>query len=142
MWLCQHRKTFVIVASLYLIMIAKFVTSFRCSRNFARTTSQRFLYTKPVLLEGISRSDALKSLTGWQVVSGRDAIQKSFAFDNFVDAFGFMTKVAIISEKMNHHPEWFNVYNKVDVVLSTHDCSGLSQLDIKLASEMDRLKSG
>ena len=122
-------------------MIANFATPLKFYGCTARRASQRFLYSKPVLLEGTSKSKALESLNGWQVVSGRDAIQKSFVFENFVDAFGFMTKVAIISEKMNHHPEWFNVYNKVDVVLSTHDCSGLSLLDIKLALEMDRLSS-
>ena len=132
---------YIIVASSFMIMIAKFVTPLKFYECAARKTSQRFLYVKPVLLEGTPRSEALGSLNGWQLVSGRDAIQKSFVFENFVDAFGFMTKVAIVSEKMNHHPEWFNVYNKVDVVLSTHDCCGLSQLDIKLASEMDRLSS-
>ena len=131
----------IILASLYMIMIANFATPLKFYGSTARRASQRFLYNKPVLLEGASKSKALESLNGWQVVSGRDAIQKSFVFENFVDAFGFMTKVAIISEKMNHHPEWFNVYNKVDVVLSTHDCSGLSLLDIKLALEMDRLSS-
>lgn len=77
--------------------------------------------------------------SGWAMVDGRDAIQKKFVFDNFVDAFGWMTKVAIWSEKWNHHPEWFNVYKTVEVVLTTHDVGGLSAQDAKLARKMDAL---
>ena len=76
---------------------------------------------------------------GWQEVEGRDAIQKEFKLKNFVDAFGFMTRAAIWAEKWNHHPEWSNVYNRVDVVLTTHSVDGLSELDIKLAKKMDQL---
>lgn len=76
---------------------------------------------------------------GWTMVEDRDAIQKSFVFKNFIDAFGWMTRVAIWAEKWNHHPEWFNVYKTVDVTLSTHDVGGLSALDIKLARKMDAL---
>lgn len=76
---------------------------------------------------------------GWEMVGDRDAIQKTFVFDNFVDAFGWMTKVAIWAEKWNHHPEWDNVYNTVNVVLTTHDVGGLSSLDAKLARKMDSL---
>ena len=77
--------------------------------------------------------------TGWTMVEGRDAIRKTFVFDNFVDAFGWMTRVAIWAEKWDHHPEWFNVYKTVDVTLSTHDVDGLSSLDAKLARKMDAL---
>ena len=94
---------------------------------------------KPTLLSGKIREDAIRSLIGWDVLVCRDAIQKNFIFDDFVEAFGFMTKVAIICEKMDHHPEWQNIYNKVDVTLTTHDCKGLSQLDIDLARKMDQL---
>jgi 4a-hydroxytetrahydrobiopterin dehydratase len=73
------------------------------------------------------------------MVEGRDAITKTFIFDNFVAAFGWMTQVAIWAEKWNHHPEWSNVYRTVDVVLSTHDVGGLSSLDAKLARKMDSL---
>ena len=76
---------------------------------------------------------------GWEMVEGRDAIQKTFKFENFVDAFGFMTRAAIWAEKWNHHPEWFNVYNRVEVVLTTHDAGGLSTLDVKLARKMETL---
>ncbi len=76
---------------------------------------------------------------GWAMVEGRDAICKTYKFANFVDAFGWMTKVAIWSEKWNHHPEWSNVYNKVEVVLTTHDVDGISALDAKLARKMDSL---
>lgn len=77
--------------------------------------------------------------TGWAMAEGRDAIAKTFAFDNFVDAFGWMTRVAFWAEKWNHHPEWRNVYKTVEVVLSTHDVGGLSALDARLARKMDAL---
>ena len=79
------------------------------------------------------------SNAGWQHDNTRDAVQKTFKFDNFVEAFGFMTRAAIHAEAMNHHPEWFNVYNRVDVTLTTHDAKGLSALDIKLAGILDGL---
>jgi 4a-hydroxytetrahydrobiopterin dehydratase len=77
--------------------------------------------------------------TGWEMAEDRDALKKRFEFDNFVDAFGWMTRVAIWAEKWNHHPEWFNVYKTVEVTLSTHDVGGLSSLDAKLARKMDAL---
>ena len=77
--------------------------------------------------------------TGWEVQEERDAIAKRFVFENFVDAFGWMTRVAFWAEKWNHHPEWSNVYKTVDVVLTTHDVGGLSALDAKLARKMDGL---
>lgn len=76
---------------------------------------------------------------GWEMVDGRDAIIKTFRFKNFVDAFGWMTRAALWAEKWNHHPEWFNVFNRVEVTLTTHDANGLSQLDLKLARKMDAL---
>ncbi len=76
---------------------------------------------------------------GWEMVEGRDAIHKSFVFGNFVEAFGWMTQVAIWAEKWDHHPEWFNVYKTVDVTLTTHDVGGLSALDAKLARKMEGL---
>lgn len=76
---------------------------------------------------------------GWEMQDGRDAIRKTFVFDNFVDAFGWMTRAAIWAEKWNHHPEWDNVYKTVNVVLTTHDVGGLSTLDAKLARKMDSL---
>ncbi|MFV0244147.1 MAG: 4a-hydroxytetrahydrobiopterin dehydratase [Qingshengfaniella sp.] len=77
--------------------------------------------------------------TGWQDVPGRDAIRKEFRFASFNAAFGWMTRAALIAEKMNHHPEWSNVYNRVEVVLTTHDAGGLSDLDVQLAKRMDAL---
>ena len=77
--------------------------------------------------------------TGWQMVEGRDAIHKTFQFADFVEAFGWMTRTALWAEQWNHHPEWFNVYNRVEVTLSTHDVGGLSTLDAKLARKMDGL---
>jgi len=76
---------------------------------------------------------------GWSMVDGRDAIHKTFQFKNFVEAFGFMTKAAIWAEKLNHHPEWSNVYKTVEVTLTTHDTGGLSELDGKLAAKLDQL---
>jgi 4a-hydroxytetrahydrobiopterin dehydratase len=84
-----------------------------------------------------ARRDALAELTGWDQVEDRDAIEKSFKFKSFNEAWGFMSRVALAAEKLNHHPEWFNVYNRVDILLSTHDCGGLSELDIKLAKRID-----
>lgn len=77
--------------------------------------------------------------TGWAAVPGRDAIRKVWKFRNFSEAWGFMTRAALKAEALNHHPEWRNVYNVVDVTLSTHDCGGLSALDLDLARAMDRL---
>ncbi|PZX18870.1 4a-hydroxytetrahydrobiopterin dehydratase [Palleronia aestuarii] len=76
---------------------------------------------------------------GWSEVEGRDAIEKTFRFRNFVEAFGFMARVALHAEKLDHHPEWRNVYRTVEVTLTTHDVDGLSPLDIRLAKRMDAL---
>ena len=83
------------------------------------------------------RDEVLSGMAGWRHLSGRDAIQKTFRFGDFAEAFGFMARIAIIAEKMNHHPEWFNVYNRVDVTLTTHDADGLTMKDIELARAMD-----
>jgi 4a-hydroxytetrahydrobiopterin dehydratase len=80
---------------------------------------------------------AVLSDTGWHAVEGRDAITKTYHFKTFMDAFGWMTQIAMIAETMNHHPEWENIYNRVTVTLTTHDMGGLSQLDVDLAQEMD-----
>ena len=94
-------------------------------------------------VETLSDRSVLEPLieSGWVLEEGRDAIRKEFKFKNFVDAFGFMTRAGIWAEKWNHHPEWSNVYNRVDVVLITHDVDGLSELDVKLAKKMDALAS-
>lgn len=83
--------------------------------------------------------EALTDLEGWQKVEGREAIQKIFKFKDFNAAFGFMTRAALHAEKLDHHPEWFNVYNRVDVTLSTHSENGITELDIKLARKMNAL---
>ena len=80
----------------------------------------------------------LTELSGWSVINGK--LHKDFVFDDFVEAFGFMTRAAIHIEKMNHHPEWFNVYNKISVDLTTHDAGGITQNDISLASTLNSLK--
>lgn len=90
-------------------------------------------------LDTASREAALSELEGWTLVHDRDAIQKRFVFKDFNEAFGFMARCAMVAEKMDHHPEWFNVYKTVDVTLSTHDAGGLTELDIKLAKAMNRI---
>ena len=88
-------------------------------------------------LVGAARAEALATLDGWTEVDGRDAIQKTFQFANFNEAFGFMARTALMAEKMDHHPEWFNVYNRVEVTLATHDAGGVTELDTKLGTFMD-----
>lgn len=92
--------------------------------------------------ERIGAQAALSRLSGWSAVSGRDAIQKSFKFKDFGQAFGFMAQVAVAAEKADHHPEWFNVYNRVDVVLATHDADGVTERDVALAKVMDAAAPG
>jgi 4a-hydroxytetrahydrobiopterin dehydratase len=88
------------------------------------------------------RAQALAQVPAWTLVDGRDAISRSFKFKDFNEAFGFMTRAALVAERMNHHPEWFNVWNRVEVTLSTHDAGGLTELDIKLAAAMDKCAGG
>ena len=94
-----------------------------------------------ILLSESDRSRMLPPLgqTGWGAVEDRDALRKVWRFRNFSEAWGFMTRAALAAEAMNHHPEWRNVFNIVDVTLTTHDCHGLSDLDITLAQKMDAL---
>lgn len=93
----------------------------------------------PEKLGGDARRDALARLGGWREVAGRDAIAKTFVFADFNAAFGFMTRAALVAEKLDHHPEWFNVYKTVEVTLSTHDAGGVTTLDVALAEAMDRI---
>ncbi len=95
----------------------------------------------PEKLSSDERADLLSSLEGWALEPDRDAIRKIFMFKTFNQAWGFMNRVALVAEKMGHHPEWFNVYNKVDIVLTTHDCDGLSSLDVDLAKKMNLFAS-
>ncbi|QPC42308.1 4a-hydroxytetrahydrobiopterin dehydratase [Kaustia mangrovi] len=90
-------------------------------------------------LKGDALTDALAGLDGWRDAEGRDAIAKTFTFKTFNEAFGWMTRAALVAEKMDHHPEWFNVYNRVEVTLSSHDAGGVTERDIALARTMDRL---
>jgi 4a-hydroxytetrahydrobiopterin dehydratase len=83
------------------------------------------------------RAALTSRLPGWSLVAGRDAIQRSFKFADFNAAFGFMSRVALLAERQDHHPEWFNVWNRVDITLSTHDAGGLSSRDITLAEAID-----
>ena len=83
------------------------------------------------------RAQALNDLDGWNDVQDRDAIARTFKFTDFNEAFGFMSRVALKAEQMNHHPEWFNVWNKVEITLTTHDAGGVTQLDVELAHFMN-----
>lgn len=85
------------------------------------------------------RHAALAKLAGWTEADDRDAIRKTYRFADFVEAWGFMSRTALIAEQMNHHPEWLNVYNRVEITLTTHDAGGLSALDVDLANHMDRI---
>jgi len=93
-------------------------------------------------LNGQERAELARALPLWTLVDGRDAIERSFRFADFAAAFAFMTHIAILAEKADHHPEWFNVYNRVDIVLTTHDAGGLSRRDVDLATAIDRLAEG
>jgi len=90
-------------------------------------------------LTGQARKTALSGVPGWSEVNGRDAIARTFTFKDFNEAFGFMSRAALVAEKMDHHPEWKNVYKTVEVVLSTHDAGGLTALDVRLARAMNEI---
>ena len=92
-------------------------------------------------LTGNARKAALAKLDGWSEVPGRDAITRTFIFADFNAAFGFMTRAALVAEKLDHHPEWFNVFDKVAVTLATHDAGGVTERDVALAEVMNRLVS-
>ena len=93
----------------------------------------------PEKLTGNARQAALAKLSGWSEVEGRDAISRKFTFKDFSEAFGFMARAAMVAEKLDHHPEWFNIYNKVEVTLATHEAGGVTERDVQLAQEMNRL---
>ena len=90
-------------------------------------------------MEKLGAEAAVAKLSGWSVVDGRDAIRKVYEFADFNAAWGFMSRVAVKAEQMDHHPEWFNVWNKVDVTLATHDAGGVTELDLTLAGFMDEI---
>jgi 4a-hydroxytetrahydrobiopterin dehydratase len=93
----------------------------------------------PQKLDDAARKGLAGKLPGWRLAEGRDAIQRTFKFKDFSEAFGFMARAALVAEKMDHHPEWTNVWNRVDVTLSTHSAGGLTELDVKLAEAMDKI---
>jgi len=93
-------------------------------------------------LNTAERQASLAKLPGWTIEPSRDAIVKTFVFRDFVEAFGFMSQVALVAERMDHHPEWSNVYKTVNVLLTTHDAGGLTSKDITLAGEMERFAAG
>ncbi len=93
-------------------------------------------------LEKNALENALHDLTDWKLSENNTKIIKSILFPDFISAFSFMTQVALMAEKMNHHPEWFNVYNRLDITLTTHDCKGISEKDIKLAHFINAMLKG
>ena len=93
-------------------------------------------------ITGASRQAVLAALEGWQEADGRDAIAKEFKFADFNAAFGWMARVALLAEKIDHHPEWFNVYNRVNVTLATHEANGVTARDIKMAHAMNAYAAG
>lgn len=90
-------------------------------------------------VQRVGAASALLLLEGWSAAQGRDALQKTFVFKNFNEAFGFMTCVALQAERLDHHPEWTNVYNRVEVTLTTHEVNGVTERDVAMASFMDQL---
>lgn len=88
-------------------------------------------------MKKLDPAEVLKTLPNWALVPGRDAIARKFEFEDFNQAFAFMTRVALLAEKSDHHPEWFNVYNKLEVTLSTHDAGGLTDKDVAMAKAME-----
>lgn len=97
---------------------------------------------RPARLTDEERAAALASLPDWHAVEGREAIARTFRFKDFSQAWGFMARAALAAEQLDHHPEWSNVWNRVEVVLTTHDAGGLTELDIRLARAMDRIAAG
>ncbi len=93
-------------------------------------------------LSAAERARLPQELPDWQLVAGRDAITRRFHFKDFAEAWGFMARVALLAEAQDHHPEWFNVWNRVEITLSTHDASGLSARDVRLAQAIDGLLPG
>ena len=93
-------------------------------------------------LTATERAGLAAALPAWRLVEGRDAITRAFRFKNFSEAWGFMARVALLAEAQDHHPEWFNVWNRVEITLSTHDAGGLSARDIRLAEAIDALLPG
>jgi len=101
--------------------------------------------TGDTMIEKLSseqRATQIAQLDGWQNVEARDAIKRQFKFADFNEAFGFMTRVAIKAQEMDHHPEWFNVYSNVEITLSTHDANGITERDIRLARFIDEIAAG
>ncbi len=93
---------------------------------------------RPQKLDADALAKALEAHADWTLSDDRSAMRRTFKFKSFVEAFGFMTECALAAEKLDHHPEWFNVYNRVEVTLTTHDAGGLTELDVKLAARMDK----
>ncbi|XP_057651669.1 probable pterin-4-alpha-carbinolamine dehydratase [Diorhabda carinulata] len=127
--------------------LENYFQTFVCCHNLTLTEVKSFsstIRTKAKMHSKLTEEERYAILTplieqGWNQLEGRDAIYKEFLFKDFNQAFGFMSRIALVAEKMDHHPEWFNVYNKVQVTLSSHDVNGLSGRDVKLANFMEEI---
>ncbi|XP_077122207.1 pterin-4-alpha-carbinolamine dehydratase 2 [Ranitomeya variabilis] len=128
------RDTGRLVARLLQPVCSHEVISSALIKHYSRMTSEAHLLTPEERTQAVQDLQAL----GWAEIAARDAIYKEFVFKTFNQAFGFMTRVALQAEKMNHHPEWFNVYNKVQITLTTHDCGKLTRKDVKLAQFIEK----
>ncbi|KAM4036424.1 pterin-4-alpha-carbinolamine dehydratase 2 [Anomaloglossus baeobatrachus] len=128
------RHTGRLVARLLQPVCSKEVIAPALTKHYSRMTSEAHLLTPEERTQAVQELQSL----GWAEIVARDAIYKEFVFKTFNQAFGFMTRVALQAEKMNHHPEWFNVYNKVQITLTTHDCGKLTRKDVKLAQFIEK----
>ena len=121
------------------MFLKRFVMKKQINQVFAYSSARSFATKSVEKLAGEEREKHLSRIgsTGWKVQNDRDAIEKTFEFLDFSQAWSFMSRAGLLAEKMDHHPEWFNVYNRVEVTLTTHDFSALSQNDVELANKMD-----
>ena len=124
------------------MFLKRFVMKKQINQVFAYSSARSFATKSVEKLAGEEREKHLSRIgsTGWKVQNDRDAIEKNFEFLDFSQAWSFMSRAGLLAEKMDHHPEWFNVYNRVEVKLTTHDVGGLSELDFKLATKMESFK--
>ena len=121
------------------MFLKRFVMKKQINQVFAYSSACSFATKSVEKLAGEEREKHLSRIgsTGWKVQNDRDAIEKTFEFLDFSQAWSFMSRAGLLAEKMDHHPEWFNVYNRVEVTLATHDCGGISTNDIEMAEAMD-----
>jgi 4a-hydroxytetrahydrobiopterin dehydratase len=128
----MSRPDHCIVANILAASARRFLSAPTLALNTRMTVQKLTDAERKTVLEPVLAKS-------WAMTPGRDAIKKTYTFQNFNEAFGFMTRVALYADKVDHHPEWFNVYNRVEITLATHDCSGLSHRDVDMANFCDKL---